>query len=154
VRQRARVRHGLLASLLVLGTACSGDDRVPAATTAPVPENVVPEDAADIRRVTLAAGDKTVELTAQQHDAAAPLLTARILQDPLELSEYGLDRPVATVTYERDAGPALVVRVGSATFDARGVYVMRDGDRRVFMALAEQLRPLLALVGVRVPPPT
>jgi uncharacterized protein DUF4340 len=143
---RRLARHRAIVVVLLLVLAGCGGSGAPA--TERVPANVVPERAAawTAIRVT-AAGGPTADVPAALKPKAAPLLTARLLASPEPLTSYGLDAPVATIVYE-GATRTRTVAVGDANFDGHGYYVQRQGDRRVFLVPADQLRPILALVGL------
>lgn len=131
---------------LALGACGSGGGTTTATT---LPPNVVPEQASAWTTITVRATASGREARAPDDlkPRVAPLLTGRLLRTVEALSSYGLDSPQATVTYAgRDT--TRVVHVGKATFDGHGYYVQREGDRRVFLVPADQIQPLLALVGL------
>ncbi len=84
----------------------------------------------------------------------APLRSDRALTDPEPPSSYGLDRPWATLDYVVAGGPTITIDLGSSDFDHHFVYAVRAGDPRIFLLPSGPLRPVLALVGVDVPPAT
>jgi NADPH:quinone reductase-like Zn-dependent oxidoreductase len=82
----------------------------------------------------------------------APLLVARGVDRPGPLSDYGLDAPLATLTYQLAPAAPVIVTVGGANFDRSLFYVQRGGDAKVYLVLAGAIRPVLALVGIQVAP--
>jgi hypothetical protein len=82
-----------------------------------------------------------------------PLFASRVFTRPAALAEYGLDHPVATLTYTSPTGSTADVDIGQPNFDRHFVYVQRRGRSAVYLAPADTLRPVLALVGVDVKPP-
>jgi len=80
-------------------------------------------------------------------------VTARIFANPDPLAEYGLDRPRAVLVFVLNSGGSVTLWIGSADFDRRGVYVGKPEDPRVYLAPADALRPVLALVGITLAPP-
>jgi len=84
----------------------------------------------------------------------APFLVSRVLAPPpAPLSEYGLHHPQATLTYTSRAGSTADVDIDQPNFDRHFVYVQRRGRPAVYLAPADALRPVLALVGVDIKPP-
>jgi hypothetical protein len=137
---------GVVVLVLVVAAGCGGGSAAPA--TERVPGNVVPERAAAWTAIRVrAAGGPTADVPAQLKPKASPLLTARLLASPEPLTSSGLDAPVATIVYEGATRTRTIV-VGNANFDGHGYYVQRQGDRRVFLVPADQLQPILALVGL------
>jgi hypothetical protein len=47
-----------------------------------------------------------------------------------------------------------MVTIGAANFDRHGFYATVDGNPTVYLVLADAIRPVLALVGVIVAPPS
>jgi len=84
----------------------------------------------------------------------APLLAARTFTAPEPLPDYGLDKPVATVAYVRGGQAVTTLLVGSPDFDAAGFYVREPGGPDVYLVLSDNLRPVLALVGINEPAPS
>lgn len=148
---RHRGRAGTLArslapALLLAVAACGGGGG--GATRDTVPPNVVPEKASAWASITVAAADgRRAEVPDALFTTASPLLTGRLFDSPEPLASYGLDTPAATITYTGPSAAARTVLVGAKNFDGRGYYVRREGDPRVFLVPADQLDPLLALVG-------
>ena len=132
----------------MLLAACGGGGSNGSATTGDtVPPNVVPERATAWTSITVtAASGRSAELPNAMFADAAPLLTGRLFDSPEPLASYGLDAPAATIEY-RGTGRARTILVGKANFDGHGYYVQRTGDPRVFLVPADQLDPLLTLVG-------
>lgn len=128
--------------VLLVGCGGSGDggERLP--------PNVVPERAAAWTSITVrdVTAGREAEVPRELRAKASPLLTGRLLSSPEALSSYGLDAPAVTITY-RGTARTRTVLVGDANFDRHGYYVQRQGDDRVFLVPADQLAPLLALVG-------
>lgn len=152
------VRTGLVAALAaglcLLVAGCRSDSGGASPTTRPRPlDTLVPAVALTSMNITRTDGSGSADVTdADVHRFYTPLLAARTITDPEPLSAYGLDRPVAIITI--DSGQStLALLVGSANFDGTGYYVSRPGDRRVYLVLADAVRPLLDLVGLRPPAP-
>ena len=103
------------------------------------------------RSVTASGPSGTVELTGDLREAAVPLLAARAFAHPQPLVEYGLDRPQGQLRYEPASGAPVELAIGGPTFDARGIYLSRRGDARVFLVFVDRLRPVLAAVGIELP---
>jgi hypothetical protein len=103
------------------------------------------------RAVTASGPGGTVELTGDLRDAAVPLLAARAFSHPQPLVEYGLDQPQGQLRYQPSRGAPIEVAIGGPTFDARGIYVARRGDARVFLVFVDRLRPVLATIGIELP---
>jgi hypothetical protein len=101
-----------------------------------------------------ATGGTPVPIPPDQRTRVAPLLAARTFTQPGDLSVYGLDRPTARLTYTDAAGASTVVALGGTTFDAHGVYAQQQGSSVVSVVLADNLRSVLSLVAVSLPPPT
>ena len=141
----SHLRTAVVVALLLALTACGGGSDDGGAT---VPPNVVPERASAWSSITVRsnADGREAEVPAELRRRASPLLTGRLLAAPEPLSSYGLDAPSATVTY-RGAERTRTILVGDTTFDGLAYYVQRQGDPRVFLVPADQLGPLLALVG-------
>ena len=133
----------MIAVVLLIGTACGGGDD----SARPVIDDVVPEEASDVVSITVRDGEREAVAPDDVRRRVSPLLAGRILATPEPLESYGLDAPEVTLVYDLREGPSRTIRVGSANFDRRGYYVVRDGDPRVFLVPADQMRPLLALVG-------
>ena len=133
-----------LALVLVLAGCGGDDDPEPPARF----DDAVPEAAAAVASITVQAGGRTAEAPADLLARSAPLLAGRVFDAPEPAASYGLDAPRATLVYRLTSGGERVLRVGAENFDRRSFYVRRDGDVRVFLVPADQLRPLLALVGV------
>jgi hypothetical protein len=55
-------------------------------------------------------------------------------ENPADLASYGLDPPVATVTFTGTDGKTTTLRIGEATATGSDVYVMKEGDKRLFTA--------------------
>jgi hypothetical protein len=84
--------------------------------------------------------------------ALVPLLIGRDLGSPTSVAQFGLDRPVATMTFDEPGRTPINVAVGAPNFDDTGVYMRRSDDPRVFLVLVAGLRPVVALVGITIPP--
>jgi hypothetical protein len=103
------------------------------------------------RSVTASGPTGAVELTGDLRDAVVPLRAARAFAQPQPLPEYGLDRPQGRLRYQPERGAPVELALGGLTFDARGIYVSRPGDARVFLVFVDRLRPVLNAVGIEVP---
>ena len=143
------MKRAVLVLAVVLALPACGSGSSQDTTRDTVPPNVVPEGPGAWESITVRrpGGGRVAEVPAALRDRAAPLLTGRLLSAPSALAEYGLDAPMVTVEYVGPSRQRTVV-VGDATFDGHLYYVQRSGDPRVFLVPAEQLDPLLALVGV------
>jgi len=106
-----------------------------------------------ITATVVATGAVRVLPTGIESDVA-PLLAARTFGAPEPLPDYGLDHPVAVITYVRGGAPVAVLRVGSPDFDAHGFYVSRPGDSDVYLVLSANLAPVLTLIGIATPAPS
>lgn len=90
----------------------------------------------------------------------APLLAARTIAAAEPLASYGLDPPAATLEYALAAGASemaatVVVEVGRSDFDHHFVYVVRPPDRTTIdLVPTGVLAPVLARVGITLPPPS
>jgi len=84
----------------------------------------------------------------------APLLVARVFSPGGSLAPFGLGRPRAHLHYLRPDGTTVDVALGDPTFDRHFLYAQRAGAPTVALVAASVADPLLALVGVHVPPPT
>ena len=135
----------LLLALVAVAVACGGGGSDDPAQ--PVIDDVVPEEAEAVVSITVRADGREAVAPDDVRRKASPLLAGRILDTPEPLASYGLDTPDVELVYDLADGPSRTVRIGSANFDRRGYYAVRDGDPRVFLVPADQLRPLLALVG-------
>jgi hypothetical protein len=142
------------AALIGVGTltACSG----PASTAAPPPPVVVlvPGPPSAYRSVTVVRGGIGVPVPAALRPDVAPLVVARVFSAGATLAAFGLDRPSADLHYRRPDGSSVDVDLGGPTFDHHFVYARRTGQADVALVAASVADPLLALVGVSVPPPT
>ena len=138
--------------LLALAGCSTHHDATPTTTTRP--ENVVAQGAAAFRSIAVSANGRTVTLTHDRAADVAPLLAGRVFDHPDTLATYGLDRPPARLQYTRPDSTVLVLLVGNANFDRHGVYVKRQGEPTVYLTPADQLRPVLALVGIDIAPPS
>jgi len=119
------------------------------------PPPVVAGAPASYVSITISTIDGTpVPIPPDQRTSVAPLLAARTFTQPADLSVYGLDRPTARLTYTDAAGASTVVSLGGTTFDAHGIYAQQQGSSVVSVVLADEIRPVLALVSVTLPPPT
>lgn len=81
----------------------------------------------------------------------APMLATR--RFATAVAAYGLDHPVATITYRATTGAPVLVDVGASSFDRRFVYVERRGEPGAFFVPWATLQPVLALVDVQLPAP-
>jgi hypothetical protein len=147
------MRRSVLATFTTLAlVACGGAARQPP----PVIADVIASPASAFTRITVTARHTAVSavVPAALLSLAAPLLAAKTIPpaDLEPLSEYGLDDPVATITYAAP-GSSIVLSVGGPDFDAHGFYVDRPGDRDVYLVLSANVRPLLMLVGIATPAP-
>lgn len=129
--------------------ACGGASDAGSSTSTTLPPNVVPETASAWTSITVTAtaGGRSAAVPRSMFAKASPLLTGRLLSSPEAPSSYGLDAPVATITYTGRTHTRTVL-VGKQNFDGHGWYVQRKGDPRVFLVPADQLDPLLQLVGL------
>jgi hypothetical protein len=136
-----------VAVAVVVG-ACGG--KTPATRTGGV-ITLAPGPAARYRTVMASGPGGTVELTGDLREAAVPLLAARAFSHPQPLVEYGLDQPQGQLRYQPERGAPVEVAIGGPTFDARGIYVSRRGDARVFLVFVDRLRPVLGAIGIELP---
>ncbi len=150
MKRAAALVTGALVTVAVSG-ACSGGNNAEQ-SRAPV---VVPGPASAWSSVTVNAGPTSKEVPAGSRRQVVPLLAARALDRPGALSDYGLDRPRASLAYQPATSrtPAAEVDVGNANFDRHFVYVQRRGRPTVYLVPADTLRQVLALVGIADRPP-
>ena len=138
---------------LTLGlTACGGGHGAAVANPPPPPALVTGGPGSYIS-VGVSAGSRTVALNRGQWSAITPLLAAKSFRPDEPLSSYGLAPPVARLVLRSRAGTTITLVVGSPTFDNHFIYLARPGGTLVYTVAADQLRSLLALVGVVVGPP-
>lgn len=116
------------------------------------PPAAVVRGAFDAIAVTAVATQRTAAVPPSLRKGLAPLLIARTVDRPGPLSDYGLDAPLATLSYQLAPAAPVIVTVGGTNFDRSLFYVQRDGDAKVYLVLAEAIRPVLALVGIQVAP--
>lgn len=126
------------------------------------PAVVVPAAAHGYASVVISAGPRRATLSPGQVSDVVPLRAAKAFIPPEPLSSYGLVPPAARIVFTGSDG-AITVIVGAPTFDSHFVYVMRSGGgsgsvaggaaNTVYTVPADQLRAVLALVGVNVPAP-
>lgn len=121
-----------------------------AARQAPAPPAAVVRGAFDAIAVTALASHRSAPVSGDVRGGLDPLLIARTIDAPGPRSDYGLDAPVATLSYELAPGPPITVTVGGTNFDRTLVYVQRAGDPKIYAVLAEVMRPALALVGIDI----
>jgi uncharacterized protein DUF4340 len=114
----------------------------------------VVQGAFDAISVTAAATHRSALVPPGLQRALDPLLVARTVEQPGPLSDYGLDAPLATLSYQLAPAPPVTVTVGGTNFDRTLFYVQRGGDPRIYAVLAETVRPVLALVGIATPAPS
>ena len=153
MRARGAATAAVVVALTMVAGACGGGS-ARRASPSDRPRRIVPGPATDFVRIIVTAGGRSAEVPAEQRAELVPLLAAKTFDDPEPLATYGLDHPEAVLLYERGVGGAAVVQLGDANFDHHGVYARRPDDRVVFLVLADTLRPVLALVGIDLPPPT
>jgi hypothetical protein len=134
-------------------TSCGGGTHSPTTTAVGVP-SLVPGPPSRYGRVTVSAGARQVDVPTSQLTLLAPLLIARNLGVPASLADFGLDRPLGQLVYETSGAVAATVTIGAANFDRHGFYATLAGDATVYLVLADAIRPVLALVGVQVAPPS
>jgi hypothetical protein len=138
---------------LALVAACGGNPRVSGDATATTTAlAVVDGDPAAWASIEVVAAGGRATVPTDLRAALAPLLAADDLGRRPDLTEYGLATPVARLIYRATDGSERSVWVGGPTADRHGVHVMRDGSDRILVAPAGALRPVLALVGLTVPP--
>lgn len=158
---RARVRTGSAPVRVTVGVALAvgltGIVACSSRAASPSPSGIVrivDGPATRYERIEVTTATRSAVVVGNLQANAAPLLAARTFAAPQALSEYGLDQPRATLTYVAGGHTVAVVALGGTDFDNHGVYVRRVGDPRVFLVVATTAAPLLALVGVTLPPPT
>jgi hypothetical protein len=148
---RLTARGAVLAAVAAGGLALTNCGHQPSQRAlSPAP---VVAGAFDAITVSAAAGPRRASVTPELRRGLDPLVTARVIDVPGSLADYGLDRPVAALTYFQSGRVAAVVTVGGTNFDRTGYYVQRPGDPRVFLVLAGAVGPVLALVGAAAPAP-
>jgi hypothetical protein len=114
---------------------------------------VVSGSASTWTAVTVSAEGRSVDVSPEARSNLTPLLATRALGRPAALSEYGLDRPQAELTYRGRSGGSAVVQIGNVNFDRHFFYAQRRGRATVYLVAADTLRPALALVGIETKPP-
>ena len=138
---------------LGLGLAACGGGPGAGTANPPPPPVLVKGGAASYTSVVVSAGTRAVALDRGQWSAITPLLAAKSFRPDEPLSSYGLAPPVGRLVLRTRAGATTTLVVGGPTFDNHFVYVSRPGRRLVYTVPADQVRSLLALVGVVVGPP-
>lgn len=88
-----------------------------------------------------------VVLGRQAAGPLAPLVAARTFSAPVSVADYGLDRPLTSLTYIRHGLAATVVEIGAPNFDGHGYYARRIGDPRVYLVLRDAVVPALEAAG-------
>ena len=154
MKRPAHAAAVLFSAMLTVGAAAAGCGSSAKSTSAPAPPVVVPGPAGAYRDINVSAGRREVTLIGAQIGPLVPLVAARSFVPTEPLASYGLDPPAARLTYDRSSGAPLTLLVGSAGFDAHFVYVMDPVGRLVYTVASDQLRAVLAQVGVTVPQPT
>jgi hypothetical protein len=147
MRPGALVATAAAAAGLVL-VGCAGSS-----AKAPGVPVVVSGSASTWTAVTVSAEGRTVDVSPEARANLTPLLASRALGRPAALSEYGLDRPQAELTYRGRSGSPVVVEIGNVNFDRHFLYAQRRGRATVYLVPADTLRPALALVGIETKPP-
>jgi hypothetical protein len=145
--QRGSTAALVLVAVLVVGTVGCG--KAPRRSSGVV--TLAPGPVSRYRTITASGPGGTVDLTGDLRGAAVPLLAARAFAHPQPLVEYGLEQPQGKLRYQPERGAPVEVAIGGPTFDARGIYVSRRGDARVFLVFADRLRPVLATIGIELP---
>ena len=111
---------------------------------------LVPGPVSAYSTITVTGPSGPIEVTGELREAAVPVRAARSFARPY--FEYGLDQPQGTLQYVLAAGGKRIdLSIGGPTFDARGVYVARSGEERVYLVFVDRLRPVLAAAGISVP---
>jgi hypothetical protein len=150
VRTRGVAVVAVLAFAVTLfAGACHHD----AAKKAPPPADVVPDPASAFTRIVVSNGSAHAELTVAEFRGVAPLVTGRVFASKESLDAYGLAGTQARLDYFKASGESTTLRIGAPTFDAHGFYVQKAGDPRVYVVPGDNLRPLLARVGLVYPAP-
>lgn len=143
---RGIARAGLLVvvAATVVAGACSGGSSAPPTT---LPGDLVPS-VASTATVTVAAGGAPVSVPESEVAKAFPMSVRRVFDAREPLASYGLDPPVAIVTFTLADGSTVVLRVGAEEFDSSARYVRREGDERIWIVLDQSLDPILAVAGL------
>jgi hypothetical protein len=147
----ALVCAALLSSAVI--ASCGGGTSSSTTTAGGVP-SLVPGPPSRYGRVTVSAGDRQADVPSNQLGLLAPLVIARNLGRPASLADFGLDHPLGRLVYQASGGVAATVTIGAANFDRHGFYATLAGDPAVYVVLADAIRPVLALVGIQVAPPS
>lgn len=141
---------GAVLALLLTLAACGGGSSRSTSDKVPV---VVPGASSSWTTVTVRTPGSSADVPGDLRSKLTPLLATRLLDRPAPLSEYGLDHPQATLTYTSPTGSTADVDIGQPNFDRHFVYAQRRGRPGVYLLPADNLRPVLALVGIEVQPP-
>jgi hypothetical protein len=147
-------RLAAVSVVLVLGLGATGcRSSKPATVTGGDVRTLVAGPARRFVRVVVTAQGREAIVPAHLLAEVVPLRAALTFSRPDPLATYGLVTPQAVLRYVPGNGAATVVQIGAANFDRHGFYVRRPSDTAVSLVLADSLRPVLALVGIDVPPP-
>jgi hypothetical protein len=149
-----RGRAALAALAVALAGACGSGSTLASATARPRVVALVAQDPAALVGVEVMAGTATVPVPSDQLAAIAPLMSDRALADPEAPASYGLQPPPAVLDYQAKDGSTIVVALGHADFDHHFLYAQRAGDPSIYLIPSSPLRPVLALVGIKISPPT
>ncbi|MEY2571697.1 MAG: hypothetical protein QOE63_2047 [Acidimicrobiaceae bacterium] len=134
----------VLVVVLVLVVAACGSSG-PSSSSDPnvIPPDLVPASYVDAAVTVTLTGGQPVAVPAAVLTRVVPFLVRRVFDAPEALSEYGLDAPIASVTFADSMDP-ITLTIGAQVFDQTAYYVQRVGDGRVWLVLTESIAPLLA----------
>jgi hypothetical protein len=134
--------------------ACSASRPATTTTSAVGTPAVVAGPPSRYDQIQVSAGARQAPVPNALQGQLAPLLIARNFGPQTALGDYGLDHPEAQLSYRSGATVVATVYIGAANFDRHGFYAKREADPDVYLLLADAIRPVLALVGIRVAPPS
>lgn len=147
-------RGRLGAAMVLAALAGCGTSHQPAPPAPPAVPVLVPGPPAAYTSIDVTAGGRSVPVPAAIRADLAPLLVARVFPPGEPAAGYGLDHPLAHLTYRSADGTTIDVALGSPTFDRHFVYARRAGQANVALLASSVADPLLATVGVQIPGPT
>jgi hypothetical protein len=137
-----RALAGPLVALALL-VACTSSSPPAATGSNVVPPDIVPAAAAAAPVTVTRAGAAPVAVPAETVAAVVPMLVRRVFDPAEALADYGLDQPVATITFAVPGAP-VTLTIGGQDIDHTAYYVQRSGSDQIWLVLRASIDPLLA----------